>query len=304
MVETAQDARHPFTAELIRSKGVNLSQQLEILKPFAEILAEQVGAMLSEIGGIAVKVSVAAAKTEKLMPHFQAEAGFNIVAETGTVCCWSKSDIEFDNILCEICLGGSGGSDRDATSDRPATAFDKKLRAFINEKITLAAVYALAEIGEQKGLEVQARPRVAPRKAEGVLLCYNIQLLINVFDNACEYDLYLGFEECLKLIGGVLSLAKPVPNLASELMEKTLFAVEVYLKPDVVDVRQILNLMPGDVLKLNVAASTPVELRLNGQRLSYGKLSFGAAGGSVRLLGEVPGLQVGAFQQNNHAVAD
>jgi flagellar motor switch protein FliM len=304
MAEAPLEARHPFTAELIRTKGVNLSQQLEILKPFAEILAEQVGTMLSEIGGITVKVSVAAAKTEKLMPHVQAEAGFNIVAETGTVCCWSKSDIEFDNILCEICLGGSGGSDRDRTSDRLSTAFDKKLRAFINEKITRAAVYALAEIGEQTGLELQARPRVAPRKAEGVLLCYNIQLLINVFDDACEYDLYLGFDQCLKLIGGLRALEKPGPISASELMEKTFFEVEVFLKPDVVDVRQILNLAPGEVLKLNVAASTPVELRLNGQRLSYGKLSFGAAGGKVRLLGEIPALQVSAFHQNNHAVAD
>ena len=86
-------------------------------------------------------------------------------------------------------------------------------------------------------------------------------------------------------------------------MEKTSFSVEVFLKPDVVDVRQILNLAPGEVLKLNVAASTPVELRLNGQRLSYGNLSFDNEVGRVRLIDEISSLQTTEVRHSNSSAA-
>ena len=212
-----QDARIPFTADLVRSKGVNLSQQFAILLPFAETLADRVGAMLSAFGGVPVKASVVSAKSEKLMPHIQAEAGFNIVSGTGIVCCWSKFEADFDRLMCEVCLGGSGGNSKDEANDRPATTFDKKLRVLMNEQIVRAAADALGEIGEHIGLELQARPRVAPRKAEGPLLCYSVRLLLNVFDEACEYDLYFSFEECLKLIGGISALASAPPIISQPL---------------------------------------------------------------------------------------
>jgi flagellar motor switch protein FliM len=297
------DARIPFTADLVRSKGVNLSQQLAILLPFAETMAEKVGVILSAFGGVPVKASVVSAMSEKIMPHIQAEAGFNIVLGTGIVSCWSQADPDFDKLMCEVCLGGSGGNGGDEANDRPATTFEKKLRVLINERVVRAAADALGDIGEHKGLELQPRARVAPRKAEGPLLCYKVRLLLNVFDDACEYDLYFSFDECLKLIGGISALANTSPSSASVLMEKTSFAVEVFLKPDVVDVRQILNLAPGEVLKLNVAASTPVELRLNGQRLSYGNLSFDNEGGKVRLIDEISPVQFTEVRHSNSFAA-
>ena len=299
MNTSAQESRLPFSADLVRSKGVNLSQQLEMLTPFAETFAERVGAALSGLGGVPVKVSVVSTTTEKLKPHMQAEPGFNIVSETGSVGCWNKSEPDFDILISEVFMGGLGGNRRDDNIDRPATAFDKKLRTFINEKIVRAASDALCEIGEHSALEVQPRARIAPRKAEAALLSYNIKLLLNAFDGASEYDIFLSFDECLKLIGGAVALDGAVPSSASELIEKTKFSVEVYLKPDTVDVRQILNLVPGEILKLNIAASTPVELRLNGQKLTYGMLSFDASGGKVRLLENSPPLQAYDAQHTN-----
>ena len=303
MTQAATESRVPFTADLVRAKGVDLSQQLAILLPFAEALSEKVGAMLSSFGGVPMKATVISAKSEKLMPHIQAEAGNNIICDTGTVCCWTKSDADFDKLICEVCLGGSGGTGKDEANDRPATTFDKKLRALINEKIARATADALGEVGDHAGLELQQRARIAPRKAEGPLLCYNVRLLLNAFDEACEYDIFLSFEELLKLIGGASALASNTPSSASVLVESTSFSVEVFLKPAVVDVRQILNLAPGEVLKLNVAASTPVELRLNGQRLSHGNLSFDSDGGKVRLIDDVASAPTNVAKYGNSSEA-
>ena len=303
MNETAQDGRIPFSADLVRSKGINLSQQLDILRPFADVLAERVSGMLTELGGVSVKATVVSTTTEKLKPHLQAEPGFDIVCNPDTVRCWNKSDHEFDNLICELCLGGTGGNRTGENADRPATAFDKRLRALVNEKIVRAASDALSEIGEHTGIEIQPRARIAPRKAESTLVCYNVRLLLNIFDSACEYDVYLSFPDCMKLIAGSSALQGENPSSPSELLEKTFFTVEVYLRPDTVDVRQILNLVPGEILKLNVAASTPVDLRLNGQRLTSGILSFDATGGRIRLLDNSVDMQTTDQSHDNISLA-
>jgi flagellar motor switch protein FliM len=303
MIDANNDIRLPFNADLVRSKGVNLSQQLEMLLPFAEAMAEQISAALTNIGGVPIKVSLVSAQTEKLKPHLQSEAGFNIVGDATVVSCWNQSNPDFDNLMCEICLGGSGELKSSEPLERPATAIDKKLRLWVNEHIVRATANALCDIGEHTGLTVQSRARVAARKNEGALLCYRVVLLLNVFDDACEFELLLNFEECLKLIGGITLPAAAEPSSAGLLMEKTSFSVEVFLRPDIVDVRQILNLAPGEVLKLNVTASTPVELRLNGQKLSLGNLRYDQNGGHIRLLDSVPFVSRPETQVNSSTLA-
>jgi flagellar motor switch protein FliM len=78
-------------------------------------------------------------------------------------------------------------------------------------------------------------------------------------------------------------MAPEAPS-ASELVRNAPFSVEIFLKPDVVDVRQILCLVPGEVLNLNVCASTPVELRMNGKMVSLGSLSFDSTKGRIKIL--------------------
>lgn len=286
MIESSAENRLPFNAELIRSKGVNLTQQLDILMPFAEALAERTGVILAQLGGIPIKATLASTKAEKLKSHVHAEPGFDIVSETATVSCWGKSDTQFDNLMCEVCLGGTGAANRTSDNERPATTIDKKIRMLVSEKIATAVAEALGEIGEHADLKKVPRARIAARKAESSLLCYSIRLLLNVFDDACEYELFLSFSDCMKLIGGETALSKSTATSANELMGHTAFSLEVFLKPAVVDVRQILNLVPGEVLKLNIGASAPVELHLNGQKLTQGLLSFSNTGGHIKLLGE------------------
>lgn len=279
-----QASRVPFNADLVRSKGVNLSHQLAVLAPFADSLAEHVGVELSALAQLPLKVTLLSSNTEKLAQLSQIEAGNDLIFEADTVSCWGRADTEFDRMLCDICLGGIGGSRVDSDAERPASLFDKRLRSLIDEKITKAAARALGDLGELEGITVCARPRTAARKAEGTRLCYSIRLLINVHDQACEYELLMSFAECLKLMGGGTLSTVSAPSSAATLMEKTPFCIDVFLKPDVLDIRQILNLTPGEVLKLNISASTPVELKLNGTEFSRGLLKYDKDGGHIRLI--------------------
>jgi flagellar motor switch protein FliM len=280
------DTRALFNADLIRSKGTNLSQHLEALAPLADLFAEQVAVELVALSQLPIKVSLVEARSTKLVPLAQIEAGFDLVLSEQTVSCWSNADADFIDLMCEICLGGNGGNKTEQDAERPATPFDRKLRALIAEKIATAAGKALGEISEHVDVRVQQRPRMAARKVEGVRVCYSIRLLINVFDQACEYEFFMSFSECLKLVGGGVSSEMSATRSAASLVERTPFCIEVFLKPDVLDIRQILNLVPGEVLKLNVSATTPVELKLNGTDLSRGILSYSRTGGHVRLLGD------------------
>jgi flagellar motor switch/type III secretory pathway protein FliN len=299
----ATDARASFSADLVRSKGVNLTHQLELLSPVADSLAEHAGAILSELGHFPVKVTLEEAKDAKLPPLSQAEAGFDIVSATETVWCWNKADPEFDNMVSELCLGGVGTVGGGTDAQRPSTNFDKRLRSLIDEKIATAAARALSEVGELPGLTVRPRARMAARKAEGLRLCYSARLLLSVFNESCEYTVFLSFAECVGLIGGSRGLTATSPPSAAGLVERTPFSIEVYLKPDVLDVRQVLNLVPGEVLKLNVSASTPVDLRLNGKTLSQGMLSYDNNCGRIKLLDGVPIVGLSGAQDNSTSPA-
>jgi flagellar motor switch protein FliM len=283
MAEAASDRRSFFNADLIRSKGINLTKQLDILAPFADAFAERTAAEFSLLGDMSVKVTVVSANTLSLTTLLQSEAGFDVVTPVGTVSCWRNRDRQFDNLMCEFCLGASSVGPRDDDAERPATAFEKKIRDLVSEKIANAVASALGEIGEHLDLSVKPRARTASRKTESALLCYSVRLLLNVFDAALEFEVFMSFAECMKLIGGEQAMAQEAPS-ASELVRNAPFSVEIFLKPDVVDVRQILCLVPGEVLNLNVCASTPVELRMNGKMVSLGSLSFDSTKGRIKIL--------------------
>ncbi len=304
MISGAQELRHPFNAELIRTRGSNLSHQLELLAPFSELLAEMIGTALSKLGGLPVKVTVASAKTEKLTALSQSEPGFDVVSSTATLCCWAKFDRQFDNLMCELCLGASGETERHADLERPATALEKAMRSLVFERLVLAASQALRDLGDHADLTVQARPRATFRKSQEPLQCYSLRLLLNLYDEACEFEMFIGFAECVKLLGGEFDSLPPAHQSADQVLEKASFSVQVYLQPDTVDVRQILNLVPGEILKLNLAASAPVELHLNGQKLSMGRLSFDRERVRIKVIEtEVPAAAYSAVKIAVHAGA-
>jgi flagellar motor switch protein FliM len=285
MLETeSAEQRAIFNADLVRAKGVNLTHQLAILAPFADAVVEQVAIELSEIAQVPIKVTLAASKVDKLVALAQIEPGHDLVSQTETVSCWSKAEADFERVLCEVCLGGAGDSAASLDHERPLTDFDKKLRELVDEKIAGAAARALALISEHEDITVHPRGRMLSRKTEGTKLCLCLRLLINVFDQSTEYEFRLSFAECLNLID-VEAHVNATAVSAATLVEKAPFSIDVFLKPDVLDIRQILNLVPGEVLKLNVSASTPVELRLNGADLSRGILKYDQDGGHIRVLG-------------------
>ena len=289
---TAIDRKSIFSADLIRSKGGNLGKQLDVLAPFADALAERIGTEFSALGEMSAKVTVISTRTSNLSSVHQAEAGYDVVTAFGTVSCWRNADRQFDNLMCELCLGASGKERNDDDVERPATAFEKKIRDLVSEKIVVAIATSLGEIGDHPDLVVRPRGRVAARKTEVVLLCYSVRFLLNIFDAALEFEIFMSFAECVKLICGDRAIAPEAVPSASELVRNTHFSVEVYLKPDTVDVRQILDLAPGKILTLNVGASTPVELHMNGTKLYMGSLSFDNSGGRIKLLegGAMSGL--------------
>ncbi len=286
MQPEALNARVPISAELIRSKSSHQAMQMQLLAPFSDSLAEHAGTALSQLGRMPVKVTVISNKVEKLTPLYQAEAGFDIKSSSTNLSCWGSFDRQFDDLLCDICLGSGGTRKGDNQTDRPVTIFEKKLRGLIFERLTQATAKAFSEIGEQTDLVVQPRARASIRKSQPMLPCYCVKLLVNAFDAACEFELLLSFAECLILLGDESSDSEP--NTTQCVLDSVFFPLEVYLQPGMVDVRQILNLAPGEILKLSIAASAPVELRMNGQMLSRGTLCFENNRSHVRVLENAP----------------
>jgi flagellar motor switch/type III secretory pathway protein FliN len=279
-----QASKAPFNAEALRAKGTNLLLQLSMLAPLANALTECIGADLSTFTQVPIKVSLIETRTEKLLPLAQIEAGFNLVAGEETLCCWCKPDRAFDQLMREVCLGGRGAASPDGDFERPVTTIDKRLANLVNEKLFSGIAKAMTEVSERSDISVQQRPRTVARNTGNTRSCYYVRLLFNLFDQDCECELFMSLVECMLWVGGADLVTDSNSTSAASIIERTPFCVEVYLKSDVLDIRQILNLAPGEVLKLNVTASTPVELKLNGTDLSKGLLSYRDDGGHVRLI--------------------
>lgn len=288
----------PISADLVRSKAKGNKDSLAMLAPFSELLAEKMAAVLSVLGDTAVKASVEQAATEALAPIQQAEPGFDLVSPQGTIALWFQPDRSFDAVMCELCLGGSGGFKTTEDAERPPTLFERRLRNMVLEKLAGACAATMAEISEQPDVKSQSRARVAVRKIETPLPCYALKVLINVFDEACELTLHFALAECLKLAGAAQSQPQAETPAAREVLDTTPFSLEVYLKPDVVDVRHVLALAPGAVLRLNIAAAAPVELKFNGQKIGAGLMGHDGERVRVRLIDD------GSPKENPHTVAN
>jgi flagellar motor switch protein FliM len=274
----------PISADLVRSKTKGNKDSLALLAPFSEVLAERVATVLTALGDVAVKASVEQAAIEALAPIQQAEPGFDLVSPQGTIALWFQQDRSFDAVMCELCLGGSGGFKTTEDAERPPTLFERRLRNMVVEKLAAACAATLAEISEQPDVKDQSRARVAARKIEAPLPCYALKILINVFDEACEIKLHFALANCLKLAGAAQLQPQAEAPAARDVLDTTPFSLEVYLKPDVVDVRHVLALAPGAVLRLNIAAAAPVELKFNGQKIGAGLMGHDGEHVRVRLI--------------------
>jgi flagellar motor switch protein FliM len=288
--------KRPLSAELIRGTARGTTDALALLAPFDEMLAERIASALSALGGVPVKASVEQAGIETLSPVQQSEPGFDLSSALGSMAFWFRADGSFDAMLCELCLGGTGDARAGEDVDRPPTDFERRLRNTVLGKFAAAAAAALAEISEQPDAVASPRARVAVRKIETDLPCHVIKILVNVFDVACDLTLHVALADCLKLAGAARS--QPTPPAAGQVLESTPFSLEVFLKPDVVDVRHIINLAAGTVLKLNVAAASPVELKFNGQKIGLGLMGHDGERVRVRLINGGPADQDPRTVQN------
>jgi flagellar motor switch protein FliM len=284
MTAVATERRQAFSVELIRRKTSKVVHQMNLLAPLADSLADHAGTAFSELVGLPVRITIVSTKIEDISSLARAEPGFDIVSAENTLSCWCEFDRQFDHLLCELCLGASGWQRKEDDVERPSTLFEKKLRNLAHERLVEAVGKALQDVGELVGLVVQSRSRASARRSQAPLQCYCLRLLFNASDDACEFDVFLSVADCMTFLSGdVTSVVDPARS-ANEVVETAKFPVEVFLKSDVVDVRQILNLVPGEILKLNVGAATPVELRLSGRTLSRGLVSFGEKHVGIKLL--------------------
>lgn len=283
-VEPAASRRLPFSADVLRARAQGDTENIKLIAAFAEILVEKFSAVLGAMGEAPTKASLESASLENLGPQQQAEPGFDLETAFGLLNVWCLPERSFDGLLCEICLGGSGGFQASEEGERPPTLFERRLRNLAIEKLVQGCAEALSEVSDQPPLTVVPRARVAVRKIEQPLRCYKLRMLINVHDITCEFAMCFGFSATSKLLGGSQDQTQAVKAAATEVLDTTPFAIEVFLKPDTLDVRQILNLSEGEVLKLNIPVTAPVELQLNGQRLASGLVGHDGQRLRVRLL--------------------
>jgi flagellar motor switch protein FliM len=268
----AQPRRLPFDGALLRAKSRAGGDAIKPLLPFAEAFAEKCGQVLSALGNSFVKASLEAATVEQLNALQQAEAGFDVLSGPDRLPLWFMPDQALDSLACELCLGGTGHHQPDTGEERPVSLLEKRLRELLTKRMAEACGLALAEIAELDAVSVLTRGRIPARKILTNLVCYKLRLLITAFDTSCECVVYLGLAMCQTLLSVQQSVASPAASSAADALQATTFAIDVLLKPDVLDVRQILNLAAGEVLKLNISAAAPVELRFNGKTIAMGVL--------------------------------
>jgi flagellar motor switch/type III secretory pathway protein FliN len=287
MQASAALRRVPLSADLIKSARRDYAQDLNIVRPFAEALAEDAAKHLSDICGLPVKVSLQGVSAQRLPQDMLPEPGFNIRGGTDVLRCWQAADDVSRRLLCDWILGGNGEVDVTDASAKPAGNISNRLWALTAERTTTAAAEALDRISGLSGSRIEARERLKARMAGEPPDCVKAKLLINALDRHAEIELYLALAECIAMLSGATS-AGSGQGETDPLQDILPCTLDVMLKPVRVEAGKIMELSCGAVLQLNLDAASPVELQLNGERLAIAEVIHGKSASSVKILRHAP----------------
>ena len=265
--------------------GVEASSYEDFFKMVAQLIAVE----LQLYNSVPVKCIVAG-ESHKSFPDTEEQRNvFDLVSDAGKLRIWYDAERSFDNLLCELCLGGSGAPEPQEDGVRPPSNFERRFRKNVLRKL-MASVPMAAKRSNNVDLEVAVDSEedlnAPPEKLAG-RDCLEVKFQINAFSFSSEITLMFLASELEKSIGGKAKATDAKGPTAAQALTDCRFALEVYLKPRQITLDQIVNLEVGQVIPLSVGISEPVMLSCENKPVFRAMINLSGDALQLSLMSEI-----------------
>lgn len=265
--------------------GVEASSYEDFFKMVAQLMAGE----LQLYNSVPVKCTVAY-EGHKFFPDTEEQRNvFGMTSEAGKLRVWYDAERSFDNLLCELCLGGTGTPEPQEDGVRPPSNFERRFRKNVLRKL-MAAIPMAAKRANNVDIEVatdaEEDVNAPPEKLAGKD-CVEVKFQINAFSFSSEITIMFLASELEKSLGGQAKAAQTRGPTAAQALNDCRFAVEAYLKPRQITLDQIVNLEVGQVIPLAVGISEPVMLSCENKPVFRAVINLSGETLQLSLLSEI-----------------
>jgi flagellar motor switch protein FliM len=265
--------------------GAEASTYEDFFKAVAQLMAVE----LQLYNSVPVTCSVAGETMKTFTEAEEQLSVYALASDQGKLRVWFNADRSFDNLLCELCLGGSGMPEAEEDGVRPPSNFERRFRLNVLRKL-MASIPMAAKRANNVDLEVaideEDEPGVPPEKLTGSN-CVEVKFEVNAFSFTAQITLLFLESELAKSIGESGRAAGARGPTAAQALTDCRFAVEAYLKPRQITLDQIVALEVGQVIPLSVGITEPVMLSCENKPVFRASINLSGDQVQLSLLSEI-----------------
>jgi flagellar motor switch protein FliM len=283
-------AIEPLTIARLQQKLPKFASQQSDYAEFFQAIAALITTEMQLYNTVPVKCTVARESKFSFPETLEKQADvFNLLSKKGKFRIWYAADRSFDQILCELCLGGTGIPEPEDEGIRPSSNFERRFKTNVMRKL-LASVPLAARRTARTELEVaihnDQEENAPPEKLTGKM-GVEVVFELSAFTFAAEITLqFLEFELAESLDG--LNKVELPGVTAKDVLGDCLFGFEAFLKPKEVSLAEIMSLQVGHMIHLDVAVSDLLTLTCEGKPVFQGAMRLLADGIEIELRNEYP----------------
>ena len=278
-----------LTIAMLQRKLPKPDAEASTFEDFFKTVAQLMAVELQLYNSVPVRCSVIG-ENAKIFPETEDTKNmFALVSPAGKVRIWYEADRSFDNLLCELCLGGTGVPEPEEDGIRPPSNFERRFRLNVLRKL-VALVPLAAKRANNVDMEVAVDTEedlgAPPEKLAGKA-CVEVKFQVNAFSFTSEITLMFLESELVASLGGNARAASSNSVTARQALNDCRFVVEAYLKPRQITLDQIVNLEVGQVLPLSVGIMEPVMLSCENKPVFRATINLDGDKVKLSLLSEI-----------------
>jgi|GEM_PF-4359324 len=278
----------PLTFEYLQKILPKPAGEVSHFGEFFNAVAQSVAIEMQLYNSVPVKCEVIGEKSGIFGTPEEARSCTVLLSKSGKIHIWFSADRSFDQLLCELCLGGTGVPEPDEEGVRPPSNFERRFRLNLLRKL-LALVPLAAKRASNAELEVAVTDEAENITQEKYVnkSCLEVVLQLSAFTFTSEISLQFIESELVQSLdtSGEPDATKKVT--ARSVLDDCRFNFEAYLKPREIALQEVIMLKVGQVIPLGIGISEPIALSCEGKPVFQAVIDLSGDKIGLSLLNEI-----------------
>jgi Type III flagellar switch regulator (C-ring) FliN C-term len=241
-------------------------------------------AAVQSLNAAPVKCSLTGISLRGFNPANLQEHRFCLSSPKGKIPTFVGFDRAFENLCCDLALGGAGVESNPEDHLRPSSRFEKKLAA---RMALLIAQQLCGHFNASTKLAFLCEPQPPISEKSATIRSEDyvvVKVLVNVFSSSGEIQLLLSHDGVCTALDGKAP-EKPASTVtAREALSACTLELGVFLEPISMPLTDVVSMQVGTMLPLQIGPDTLVSVRCETEKLFRGGFSHDAGKFDVRLV--------------------